>query len=583
MDSPTVVTAPAAEAEVAELKAEESAPQAEQKGVQSKGLATTSEMKVQTSEIEEEPLASEKNVLQPLLKSDAASAQVPAQLSPNSGGWGWGLLASVAKAAENFTEAAVETAKEAAKSVAELQTTLVESLEGEANQAPATEGDAPVTKKLDAAETKGEAEDKSLPVKGASESEEDKRRQAALDKLGNASKDSFLGHGLKVLDDSVENLALNAMAAFGSAWKGSVNIVHQLEQQAEALAESEKVKSGLKSGSGVLAKSTAVFEGIGRRTMELLAEETGIELEKDENEKAVEDKHDEEAGEEVTFDRCFYIYGGPEHLEELEALSNHHALMYNRARAKLAGDKRAALEATLKELQKLLTLEAEEGSAKSAAGKKDDEEEGEREAEIRSLREAGISQATDMASTFTTSLGSASSDAASQLEEVLNKATERLEEIKGEGVHRLSELCALCISHLLLLGEAVLKTGSGEGAEALTPSKGTPLRVEWPEDVVKRAELIKERARSMLRDIELLSDAFTTSISEVVKAYETVSSSSASAAETGDASATKSSPLDEKLAALSGDLESDTHTAVGKLQDGLQFLVYPVVSTSMKG
>lgn len=52
--------------------------------------------------------------------------------------------------------------------------------------------------------------------------------------------------GLKVLDDSVENLALNAMAAFGSAWKGSVNIVHKLEQQAEALAESENVKSGLK-------------------------------------------------------------------------------------------------------------------------------------------------------------------------------------------------------------------------------------------------------------------------------------------------------------------------------------------------
>lgn len=57
--------------------------------------------------------------------------------------------------------------------------------------------------------------------------------------------------------------------------------------------------------------------------------------------------------------------------------------MYNRARAKLAGDERAALEATLKELQKLLTLEDEEGSAKSAPGKKDDEEEGEREAEVR--------------------------------------------------------------------------------------------------------------------------------------------------------------------------------------------------------
>jgi hypothetical protein len=48
---------------------------------------------------------------------------------------------------------------------------------------------------------------------------------------------------------------------------------------------------------------------------ELLAEETGIELEKDENAKIVEPKDDDEAGEEVTFDRCFYIYGGPEHLE----------------------------------------------------------------------------------------------------------------------------------------------------------------------------------------------------------------------------------------------------------------------------
>jgi hypothetical protein len=52
--------------------------------------------------------------------------------------------------------------------------------------------------------------------------------------------------GLKVLDDSVENLALNAMSALGSAWKGSVNLVHKLEQQAEALADSENVKSGLK-------------------------------------------------------------------------------------------------------------------------------------------------------------------------------------------------------------------------------------------------------------------------------------------------------------------------------------------------
>lgn len=78
--------------------------------------------------------------------------------------------------------------------------------------------------------------------------------------------------------------------------------------------------------------------------------------------------------------------------------------------------------------------------------------------QIRSLREAGISQATDMASTFTTSLGSTSSDAASQLEEVLKKATERLEEIKGEGVHvrmlpslSLFRACKGCFKSLSLL------------------------------------------------------------------------------------------------------------------------------------
>lgn len=104
MDSPTVVAEPEVKAETAERMAKGSAPETEQKGAQSKGPMAPSQMKVQTSEIEEEPLAPEKDALQPLLKADTASTS-SAQLSPGSGGWGWGLLASVAKAAENFTEA----------------------------------------------------------------------------------------------------------------------------------------------------------------------------------------------------------------------------------------------------------------------------------------------------------------------------------------------------------------------------------------------------------------------------------------------------------------------------------------------
>jgi hypothetical protein len=71
-------------------------------------------------------------------------------------------------------------------------------------------------------------------------------------------------------------------------------------------------------------------------------------------------------------------------------LSNHHSLVYNRARAKLAGEERASLEATLKELQKLLTLEDEEGAAKGVEEKKEDDEEGEREAEVGSGQVACI-------------------------------------------------------------------------------------------------------------------------------------------------------------------------------------------------
>lgn len=79
--------------------------------------------------------------------------------------------------------------------MAELQTTLVESLEGDADQAVTTEGDNTSTKRSATERLKGsEAKESTLKAEGDSGSEEDKRRKAALDKLGNASKDSFLGH-----------------------------------------------------------------------------------------------------------------------------------------------------------------------------------------------------------------------------------------------------------------------------------------------------------------------------------------------------------------------------------------------------
>lgn len=57
-----------------------------------------------------------------------------------------------------------------------------------------------------------------------------------------------------------------------------------------------------------------MLELVGKETMDLLISEAGIEV--DNNDKVTDEKGDEsQLLEEVTFDRCFYIYGGPEQLE----------------------------------------------------------------------------------------------------------------------------------------------------------------------------------------------------------------------------------------------------------------------------
>ena len=62
------------------------------------------------------------------------------------------------------------------------------------------------------------------------------------------------------------------------------------------------------------AKGMHVPELVGRDTMDLIATETCIEIDKDDRE-TEQDGHEEQFFEEATFDRCFWIYGGPEQLE----------------------------------------------------------------------------------------------------------------------------------------------------------------------------------------------------------------------------------------------------------------------------
>ena len=57
-----------------------------------------------------------------------------------------------------------------------------------------------------------------------------------------------------------------------------------------------------------------MLEYVGKETMDLLISETGIEVENT-NKEAEGQTDEDQLLEEMTFDRCFYIYGGPEQLE----------------------------------------------------------------------------------------------------------------------------------------------------------------------------------------------------------------------------------------------------------------------------
>lgn len=64
-----------------------------------------------------------------------------------------------------------------------------------------------------------------------------------------------------------------------------------------------------------------MLERVGKETMEFIVEETGMEIDKG-NTAEGDQQTEEEPFEEVSFDRCFYIYGGPDQLEVMLCFHN---------------------------------------------------------------------------------------------------------------------------------------------------------------------------------------------------------------------------------------------------------------------
>ncbi|CAL9072838.1 unnamed protein product [Musa acuminata var. zebrina] len=480
------------------------------------------------------------------------------------GGWGsWGIssfsmFSDLQKAAEDISRNAVEVVKNATKGITDLEIAGSDS-----------ETTDEVSKDSRGGEEEEEEEEEHV---------HDRLRKSALDKLEKASEDSLFGQGLKVLDNSVETFASGAWSALGSAWKGGSSLVSKLELSAASLADSihqgnlpgkatSFAPSVIETGKTFTTKGMEVLERVGKETMELLIAKTGLEFEKSPNEVHQED--DEEQLEEVTFDRCFYIYGGPDLLEELGALSSHYALLFNRRKAKLLAEQKSLYDAKLQQIQQIfsLTADVEGNSEDSNKGKNIETLSGDSDVEMTKLCDSSVRRAADIASGFTPVLGGLSAN------DIIQRATDRLDTMHSECIHRLSELCCSAVSQLLILGKSVISSANkGKNGE----TEGETPKIDWPEEAVSKAKIIRHKAQSMSGNMETVSNSFITGTSEIVEAYLTAMLSVSS-----DKQELPQSTVQEKANDITNHLRAGGATAAEKIQDALRYLAYVVLFTSM--
>ncbi|GAB2267276.1 hypothetical protein Dimus_002262 [Dionaea muscipula] len=471
------------------------------------------------------------------------------------GGWGfssWSYISDLQKAAAVAAEEISRNAAAVAKSIAaDIQSTAEDS---------------ELSKEEDIVEPMSKEEDE----------DEDRLRKSALDKLEKAGEDSILSQGLKVIDSSMETFASGAWQALGSALKGGSDLIQKLEHSAVNLAESIQhggaagsvAPSLLEAGKAFTTKSFRALENVGKETMELLISETGIQIEG--NSDKPDNQADDRSFEEMTFDRCFYIYGGPEQLEELQALSNHYALLFNRRKTKLAAEERSLHESKLKEVQQILDLlsDLDASRAESNKGKQIERKAEVIDSELKSLHDSSVNKAADMATGFANALGGLAAN------DMIQRTTGRLESLHSEGVHRISEICCFAVSQLLMLGRSIISSATKTPEE---DSTGDLVNIDWPQDTLEKARIVRTKAQSMTGSIEAVSCSFITGVGDVAEAY--LAALAVATVESDEAPPQKF--IQEKADSISELLRADGKSAVVKIQDALQYLSFIVVSTSI--
>lgn len=74
-------------------------------------------------------------------------------------------------------------------------------------------------------------------------------------------------------------------------------------------------------------------------------------------------------------------------------------------------------------------------------------------------------------------------------------------------MQRLSEMCCSAVSQLLMLGKSVISNANKVQQE---DADGDIVDIDWPEDSVEKAKVMRTKARSMAGYVEAVSNSFIT-------------------------------------------------------------------------
>ncbi|KAI3441356.1 uncharacterized protein J3R85_002635, partial [Psidium guajava] len=99
--------------------------------------------------------------------------------------------------------------------------------------------------------------------------------------------------------------------------------------------------------------------------------------------------------------------------------------------------------------------------------------------------------------------------------EIIQKTASRLEALHSEGVHRLSEMCCSAVTQLLMLGKSIISSPNRDKND----DDMDVVNIEWPEDSLEKAKIIRIKAQSMTVYVEATPRSFITGISDVAEAY----------------------------------------------------------------